>query len=208
MTIYQYISAPPVGVAGTKVLFASQPEVLRGQCVQLVEDYAVKVLGAPLPVLTNAKDYWKALPGYTQIAKTSPPQVGDIGVYDGHPNFPQGHINFYAGSGQFFEQNADPDGSPAHLAARASTYLLGYQRKGNMIKITKENENLHSILATGEYPGKDYDYRFVGTEDVDGMGNFWLNISQTEGLIFKAQNPPPAAGFTLVTEPVYFKDIK
>lgn len=159
-----------------------------GQCVALVSLYAKEVLNTPLPALPSAVNYWKALPGYTQ---ESSPQIGDIAVYNSHPGFPDGHIaivNQLGNPPQVFEQNADPDGSPAHLYQRSTIYLLGYQRR---YMITKENENAHSVLATGSYPGKDYDYRFVGTNNIDGQASFWLNVSETEGLIFKAKNPTP-----------------
>lgn len=41
------------------------------------------------------------------------------------------------------------------------------------VKITKEMEMALSYLATGAYPGKDYNYKFVGTSDVNGMITFW-----------------------------------
>jgi len=59
--------------------------------------------------------------------------------------------------------------------------------------ITKEDENVMSILATGSYPGADYNYQFVGTSNIDGMVNFWLSESQAVGLISKANQPAPGA---------------
>ena len=66
------------------------------------------------------------------------PQAGDIAVYDGHTGFPEGHIAVYIGNGEVFEQNADPDGSPAHIFSRANTYLLGYLTKGEDMGLTPE----------------------------------------------------------------------
>ena len=52
--------------------------------------------------------------------------------------------------------------------------------------ITKELENTLSFLATGDYPGKGYDYRWTGqplTESiVSQFVNFWLEQSRTVGL--------------------------
>jgi len=161
MNLQQYISNPPVGVNGTKVLFAGQSESLRGQCVQLVEDYAVKVLGVKLPIIGQAKNYWTAIPGFTQ---QSSPQAGDIAVYNGHGIYTDGHIAIFAGNGQVFEQNADPDGSPAHLFARANTYLLGYLRKDTVMELFNEGDrqNFNTLFygkdnqQFGSSVGKDW----------------------------------------------------
>lgn len=45
--------------------------------------------------------------------------------------------------------------------------------KGGDMPITKEQEMVASLLATGSYPGKDYNYRFTGTTDYNGMFTFW-----------------------------------
>lgn len=46
-----------------------------------------------------------------------------------------------------------------------------------MDKITKEQENALSVMQTGSYPGKDYDYRFTGKDlvqvNLDALINFW-----------------------------------
>lgn len=100
-----------------------------GQCGDLVALYWKEVDDYICPSYPDAKDYWSnPVPGYVQ---TSNPTPGDVAVYQGHDAFPEGHIAVYVGS-DVFEQNADPDGSPAHLFNRANTYLLGY--------LTKENE--------------------------------------------------------------------
>jgi len=44
--------------------------------------------------------------------------------------------------------------------------------------ITPEQENAQSIMAVGSYPGKDYSYPYVGTDNYDGMINFWLEQAQ------------------------------
>lgn len=51
--------------------------------------------------------------------------------------------------------------------------------------ITKDNENELSILATGSYPGKAYDYRFTGTSNWNACIQHWHNVSKTVGLIKK-----------------------
>lgn len=97
-----------------------------GQCGALVDLYLVQVFANHTSYAT-ALQYWqKGIPGFGVV---SSPQAGDIACYNAHPGFPDGHIAIYNGSGQVFEQNADPDGSPAHLYNRATTYLLGYLRQ-------------------------------------------------------------------------------
>lgn len=58
--------------------------------------------------------------------------------------------------------------------------------KEEEMPITKDQENVLSFLATGDYPGPGYDYRFVGqpaTQAVlDQMLNFWSKVSVDEGL--------------------------
>lgn len=50
----------------------------------------------------------------------------------------------------------------------------------NMDKITKEQENLLSFLATGDNPGKGYDYRFTGQplygSSLNQLLNFWREV--------------------------------
>jgi len=47
----------------------------------------------------------------------------------------------------------------------------------SMDKITKDQENVCSIMATGGYPGKDYNYQFTGLDlnqaNLDAMLQFW-----------------------------------
>lgn len=97
-----------------------------GECGSLVRQYLIEVDGYTPPSHPSAKDYWTdGMPGYDKVAT---PQQGDIAVYDEHGIYTDGHIAIYY-DGRVFEQNADPDGSPAHLFNRANTYLLGYLRK-------------------------------------------------------------------------------
>lgn len=124
---------------GKKHLIPGQSEVYRGQCVQLIGIY-LETFGIELPVHPNAKDYWTyGIPGFDRV---SAPEPGDIAVYDGHGAFPEGHIAICANNGWVFEENADPDDSPAHLASRSNTYLLGYLRKGEDMGRIEDLEQL------------------------------------------------------------------
>lgn len=116
-----------------------------GQCGTLVRQYWIEVDHTDPPSYPNSKDYWfNPVPGYDKI--TANPQIGDTAIYNGHGAYFEGHSAIYAGNGEVFEQNADPDGSPAHLFTRSSTYLLGYLRK----KGTMTDQELHD-LGTAVY---------------------------------------------------------
>lgn len=100
--------------------------VADGQCGNLVRAYWNEVDHTTPPSYPNSKDYWfNPVPGYDKVQD---PQPGDIAIYNGHGAYPEGHSAIYY-DGRVFEQNADPDGSPAHLFKRNSPYLLGYLRK-------------------------------------------------------------------------------
>lgn len=102
--------------------------VADGQCGNLVRQYWIEVDQTSPPSYPNSNDYWsQPVPGYNKIKLD--PHPGDIAIYDGHGIYTEGHSAVYVGNSQVFEQNADPDGSPAHIYARAPTYLLGYLRK-------------------------------------------------------------------------------
>lgn len=57
------------------------------------------------------------------------------------------------------------------------------EKVAGKVMITKEQENELSILATGSYPGKAYDYRFTGTANWNACIQHWHNVSKTVGLI-------------------------
>lgn len=100
-----------------------------GQCGDLVDLVLVDIYGNHTEYAT-AYDYWvNGIPGFSVVSGS--PQDGDIGCYKPHSGFPDGHITMHY-QGEEFEQNADPDGSPAHLYPRATTYLLGYLREDSM----------------------------------------------------------------------------
>lgn len=113
--------------------------VYGSQCWDLVELYAEQVLQIPkepwaitLGPTQSAKEAWTVFDAHMQRNFDKIPAgqeiKGDINVYDGHGVYPEGHINIDLG-GQVFEQNADPDHSPAHISTRPRTYLLGSLRK-------------------------------------------------------------------------------
>ena len=109
--------------------------VADGQCGNLVRAYWNEVDKTSPPSYPNSKDYWfNSVPGYERV---SVPQPGDIAIYNGHGAYPEGHSAIYV-DGRVFEQNADPDGSPAHLYNRQSPYLLGYLHKQSIIKPGEE----------------------------------------------------------------------
>lgn len=115
--------------------------VADGQCGSLVRAYWNEVDLTVPPSYPDSKDYWpNPVPGYDKI--TSNPQPGNIAIYSGHGAFSEGHSAIYVGNGQVFEQNADPDGSPAHVYARQNTYLLGY--------LSKQGANVEPIFNEGD----------------------------------------------------------
>lgn len=113
-----------------QVLATGKP-VGSGECGELVDLWLVEGYGVRTSY-PNAIDYWtNGLPGFQRV---NSPEPGDLACYDAHPGYPDGHIAIYAGNGEVFEQNADPDGALPHVYLRANTYLLGYLRYngGNM----------------------------------------------------------------------------
>lgn len=117
------------------------------QCWDLVEAYAEQVLGTPkepwaitLGPEQAAKEAWTVFDGHMlrnfDRIPAGQEQKGDISVYGPHGLYTEGHIAICIGNGQVFEQNADPDHSPAHVSTRATTYLLGSLRKkgGNVLQ--------------------------------------------------------------------------
>lgn len=122
-----------------------------GQCGDLVDLWLVEGFGNHTSYAT-ALDYWMGgIPGFSLVVGA--PQDGDIGCYNAHPGYPEGHITMHY-QGEEFEQNADPNGSPAHLFPRATTYLLGYLRKDtpvNNVTITQaEYEDFQNWKAIGQ----------------------------------------------------------
>lgn len=144
--IDQFMANPPTGVNNT---FVNVDQVYGAQCWDLVELYAEK-LGVPkapwaitLGPQLAAKEAWIVFDAHMQKYFVKIPkgqqQRGDINVYDGHGIYTEGHINIDLANGQVFEQNADPDHSPAHISTRATTYLLG------SIRLKGENDMVPDI---------------------------------------------------------------
>ncbi|MDQ0825434.1 hypothetical protein QFZ60_001607 [Arthrobacter sp. B2I5] len=122
---------------------------------------------------------------------------------------PAGHVALLAPDGSVYSSSHPTKTTPVHHAsldaliqyyakANPLTYLgwtedvegVAVISKGDdMAKITKEQENSLSILAVGEYPGKDYDYRWTGKEltqdSLDQMLQNWLNYSKGNGLMLR-----------------------
>lgn len=131
----QLIQNPPLGVNGQDVDIDKE---FGAQCWDIVELYA-ELMGVPkepwaipLGPLGYAYEAWTVWTPHMDKYFVKIPagqQVrGDANVYGIHPFGPEGHVNIDLGNGQVFEQNADPDGSPAHIATRATNYLLGSLR--------------------------------------------------------------------------------
>lgn len=126
-------------VAQNNGRFVDVDHVYGAQCWDLVELYAEQVLNVPrepwaitLGPQGAAKEAWTVFDSHMQHYFDKIPrgqqQPGDINVYDGHGVYTEGHINIQGNSGLVFEQNADPDNSPSHIANRLETYLLGSLR--------------------------------------------------------------------------------
>lgn len=126
------------------------------QCWDLVELYAEEVLNipkGPWAITLNsdgsedsgqAKNAWLYFDNNPNLVEhfdkvpAGQEQAGDIMVDAAHPYDPEGHIYICLGDGMVFEQNANPDGSPAHTYARPRTYLLGSLRvKENDMTMTE-----------------------------------------------------------------------
>lgn len=110
-----------------------------GQCWDLVELFAER-LGVPkepwaIPLGPNgwASEAWTLrtihMDSYFDRIPAGQQQKGDIVVFNGHGAYTEGHIAISLGGIAVFEENADPDGSPAHtFGNRNQTYLLGALR--------------------------------------------------------------------------------
>lgn len=212
MTIDQFITT----YDGTYLDFDHQ---FGNQCVDLVATYCVQVLGHE-PYYANAADWWYNYDNknwYTKIPNSpaAVPQKGDIVIWDhsspgsggaGHIDvWLSGDINGFIG----FDQNW-PVGSVCHRQGHNYNYIVGWLRpKGNIVdKITKEQENTLSQLATGGNPGSGYDYRFTGLDctqaNWDKCLQFWIGEAKKSpyGLIYKNNNPQ---GYEKLTFDVFKK---
>lgn len=171
-----------------------------GQCGSLVRQYWIEVDQTDPPSYPDSKDYWSnPVPGYDKV---STPQPGDIAIYDGHGVFTEGHSSIVVNGTEVFEQNADPDGSPAHLFNRANTYLLGYLHKqgGRMYtddeinkmfeardqRMDSDEANVGRLYVTVDGNGKKLD------DDIDNVGRLYVTVDDINKRVAKLENPPKA----------------
>lgn len=181
MTLAEFISSSPVGVNGT---YVDVDKLYGPECWDLVELYAEQVLQIPknpwaVTLIPDgvAKNAWLNYDQNPQLIKyfdkipAGQEKTGDITIYNGHGVYTEGHIAIKVDGG-VFEQNADPDGSPAHISNRSTTYLLGSLRlKGENMSlmdsiIETDEDNRQVFLAwvarnpyaqeVGRYNGKTY----------------------------------------------------
>lgn len=201
MTIDEFVELEK----GKKHLIPGQSEIYRGQCVQLIGIYTKAVFNQDLPPHPIAKDYWTN--GIPEWEKVSSPQKGDIVVYDGHTGYSDGHIAIYY-DGRVFEENADPDGSAAHLAIRTNTYLLGYLRKKGNNNIMNRNQILRLYGAYQDrVPSENEITSWVGRdmnllEDALAKDPFTTSVygsRQAAKAYYKKYGPNPPA--TIVDRP-------
>jgi hypothetical protein len=169
---------------------------LNGQCVCFIK-CLLEFLGVPNPYIArgHAKDYGDALirqgigtngKGWLTVCISR-----TMGVVGG---VTYGHIwDDLAG-----EANYESNGARALIVTKntrpmsQATQFIDldkWVKEGGDMPITKEQEQVLALLATGSIPGKDYNYPFVGTSNVDGMLNFWKG--QAVG------NPGRADGYTV-----------
>lgn len=133
------------------------------QCWDLVELYAEQVLQTPkepwaitLGPDGAAREAWTVFDAHMQKYFDKIPKgqqkPGDINVYGPHGVFTEGHMAIELGNGDVFEQNADPDNSPAHTAIRAETYLLGSLRRKEEPVVNKGDVVNLYIALLGRQP--------------------------------------------------------
>lgn len=176
----------------------SGKKVGSGQCGDLVRAYWTEVDETTPPSYPNSKDYWfNDVPGYDKI-KGELPQDGDIAIYDGHGVYTEGHSAIAVNGSQVFEQNADPDGSPAHIFNRANTYLLGYLRKqggGRMYtdddinkmfeardqRMDKDEDNVGRLYQTVDGNGKKLD------DDIENLGRLYVTVDDINKRVEKIE---------------------
>lgn len=151
-----------------------------------------KVFGAPAGI-PSARESWDATQykhrdfNFPNVAV--PVYFDHVGTYGNPPvrkNW--GHVVAYIpGRGYFSSPNRGAGGvwyqSIGEVEKAFNANYLGWTEdingkrvainEGGDMPITKEQEQVVAILATGSLPGKDYNYPFVGTNNLDGMLNFW-----------------------------------
>jgi len=167
-----------------------------GQCVQLVADYAVKVLGVKLPNYPIAANYWeKPVPGYTKIPYPNVPLRGDIVVFS--ENLPgsegAGHIDIclsgspsgYAG----FDSNWGGN-KTAHQVQHTYGYVYGFLWKGENMDYTRGVMGAMKFLAVRQ-TGDITDAEYEKYKDDVGAYVQYLTQVQAEHHIAPQPYPPP-----------------
>lgn len=180
-----------------------------GQCVQWADTVINEVYGFGY-IYANAIDWWtnpQVLAHFTQITDGSL-QKGDFVVFNKSVGSVYGHIDVAMDNGtidNFTGADSNWSGNKTvHLVNHVGRqYVIGSLRLkgGTMDKITQDEENACAIMATGSYPGKDYNYQFTGlplTQDnLDKMLQFWQGQMST----------PTVAGFTpYIGQQLYLKE--
>lgn len=110
-----------------------------GQCVALIKQYQLDVLGTSAPSVGNAKDYWLNYSTTPFLQETytqeTSPQVGDVVVWSGAVGGGYGHIAIIIGniSGSGFTSFDQNWNSPLHCRIENHDYsnVLGYLRPRN-----------------------------------------------------------------------------
>lgn len=149
----------------------------RGQCVSLINQYCYRVLSVPAGSWGNAKDWPSNQYVLNYFDKVSSPQAGDIGVMGSDYGNGYGHIFVYLSANQILEQN----GKLPLKVSLNNPYpnpIAILKKKGAVVdKITKEQEEVLSLMQVGALPGQNYDYRFTGKPltqtNLDQMLQFW-----------------------------------
>jgi len=147
-----------------------------GECVSLINQYCWRVLNVPAGPWGHAYAWANRFnPNRMYFTEVSTAQAGDIGVSDGPTK--DGHIWIYLDRTTILEQNGKKARrvtvNPTYL--KTTAILRPIKKQGGEMPITKEQENACAVMATGTYPGKNYNYKFTGTTDIDGMLTFWLS---------------------------------
>lgn len=180
-----------------------------GQCGSLVRAYWNEVDLTTPPSYPNSRDYWfNPVPGYDKITGELP-QAGDIAIYDGHGVYTEGHSAIAVNGAQVFEQNADPDGSPAHIFNRANTYLLGYLRKQGG-EIMPDDGTIDNIYMTINHKHAEESekaaYRDKDINNPTGIlyNKILVDYRNLEQAYEDLKYSPPS-GYTPVTEQLYKK---
>lgn len=155
-----------------------------GECGTLVRAYWTEVDKTSPPSYPSAVNYWyNPAPPYVH---TQTPKPGDIAVYDAHGAFTDGHIAIFVNGSEVFEQNADPDGSPAHLYNRANTYLLGYLTKENTMptqaqldKISLYARLLQFLSVAEANAFNASDTKYIAEDPWDNIGQLLEDIKNS-----------------------------